>query len=91
MIFVVVSLDPFQAHETHVHFPLDRWAWRLGPAVGGRRAADGRAALLAGLGAVDPAGAGRAGTHLPGRRVARSEQDFDYFMEPTVVAQAGDG
>jgi starch synthase (maltosyl-transferring) len=86
LIFVAVSLDPFEAHETHLHFPLDAMG------IGWEEPWEAEELLLSGerhfwqgsrqwvrLEPHAPARIFRVGTAL------RSEHDFDYFMEPTLV------
>jgi starch synthase (maltosyl-transferring) len=85
MIFVVVSLDPFQAHDTHIHFPLDAMGvardqpWEAEEMLTGERHFWQGSAQWIRLEPDAPARVFRVGA----RR--RSEQDFDYFMQPTIV------
>ena len=84
-VFVAVNLDPFQAHEATLHFPIAE----LGVAPDGHCEAQD---LLSGETHLWQGGAQTVtlDPESPGRifRVKawrRSEHDFDYFMEPTVV------
>jgi starch synthase (maltosyl-transferring) len=85
MVFVAVNLDPFQAHETMLHFPLGEmgigWGdpWEVEELLTGERhfwhGADQWVRL-------DPDAPGRI---YRVRAWRSSETGFDYFMEPTLV------
>jgi starch synthase (maltosyl-transferring) len=85
MVFVAVNLDPFQAHDTWLHFPMDEmrigWndPWEVEELLTGER--------HFWQGGHQPV---RLEPHAPIRiyrvRAWRSsEHGFDYFMEPTLV------
>jgi starch synthase (maltosyl-transferring) len=85
MIFVAVNLDPFQAHDTVLHFPLPGMGigwhdpWEVEELLTGERhfwqGADHGLRL-------DPGAPGRI---YRVRAWRSSETGFDYFMPPTVV------
>ncbi|HET7234501.1 MAG TPA: alpha-1,4-glucan--maltose-1-phosphate maltosyltransferase [Longimicrobium sp.] len=85
MVFVAVNLDPFQAHETMLHFPLDQmgigWGdpWEVEELLTGERyfwhGADQWVRL-------EPGAPGRI---YRVRAWRSSETGFDYFMAPTLV------
>jgi starch synthase (maltosyl-transferring) len=85
MVFVVVNLDPFQAHETMLHFPLADMGigwhdpWEVEELLTGQRffwhGADQWVRL-------DPDAPGRV---YRVRAWRSSETGFDYFMAPTIV------
>jgi starch synthase (maltosyl-transferring) len=85
MVFVAVNLDPFQAHETVLHFPLQEmgigWTdpWEVEELLTGERhfwqGADHWLRL-------EPGAPGRI---YRIRAWRSSETGFDYFMEPTLV------
>ncbi|HET7460671.1 MAG TPA: alpha-1,4-glucan--maltose-1-phosphate maltosyltransferase [Longimicrobium sp.] len=85
MVFVAVNLDPFQAHETTLHFPLDQmgigWGdpWEVEELLTGERhfwhGADHWVRL-------EPEAPGRI---YRVRAWRSSETGFDYFMTPTLV------
>ena len=84
-VFVAVNLDPFQAHEATLHFPIAE----LGVAPDGHCEAQellsGETHLWQGgtqTVTLDPESPGQIFRVKAWRR---SEHDFDYFMEPTVV------
>ncbi|HEU4561660.1 MAG TPA: alpha-1,4-glucan--maltose-1-phosphate maltosyltransferase [Longimicrobium sp.] len=85
MVFVAVNLDPFQAHETMLHFPLDQmgigWGdpWEVEELLTGERhfwhGPDQWVRL-------EPDAPGRI---YRVRAWRSSETGFDYFMAPTLV------
>jgi starch synthase (maltosyl-transferring) len=85
MVFVAVNLDPFQAHDTVLHFPLDQmgigWGdpWEVEELLTGERhfwqGADHWLRL-------EPDAPGRI---YRIRAWRSSETGFDYFMPPTLV------
>ena len=85
MVFVAVNLDPFQAHDTVLHFPLDQmgigWGdpWEVEELLTGERhfwqGADHWLRL-------EPDAPGRI---YRVRAWRSSETGFDYFMPPTLV------
>ena len=84
-IFVVVNLDPFEAHETTLMFPMDvigvaeHEAWEAEDLLeGGVHLWHGSHQRLR----LEPDAPARIFRVL---RWARSEHDFDYFIEPVVV------
>jgi len=85
MVFVAVSLDPFEAHETTLWFPLDqmgigvRDAWEVEELLTGERHfwhGSGQRVRL------DPGAPARI---FRVRAWRSSETNFDYFMAPVVV------
>jgi starch synthase (maltosyl-transferring) len=88
-VFVAVNLDPFEAHEATLFFPLneigvgDHETWEAEELLqGGRHLWQGSHQRVR----LDPAAPARIWRT---RRWLSSEHDFDYFMEPTVVAVQG--
>ncbi|MGI9183179.1 MAG: alpha-1,4-glucan--maltose-1-phosphate maltosyltransferase [Longimicrobiaceae bacterium] len=87
-IFVAVNLDPFEAHQATLHFPLEQMGlgenetWEVEELLeGGRHLWQGRAQKVR----LEPDSPGRI---YRVRRWLRSEHDFDYFLEPVVVPVA---
>ncbi|CAN5823653.1 alpha-1,4-glucan--maltose-1-phosphate maltosyltransferase [soil metagenome] len=87
-IFVAVNLDPFEAHEATLHFPLEQMGlgenetWEVEELLEGERHLwQGRAQKVR----LEPDSPGRI---YRVRRWLRSEHDFDYFLEPVVVPVA---
>ncbi len=86
-VFVAVSLDPFQEQEATLRFPVEELGLRDEEAWEAEDLLEGTSQLC--QGAVQRV---RLTPDSPGRlfRVRawrRSEHDFDYFVEPTVVYQ----
>jgi starch synthase (maltosyl-transferring) len=85
MVFVAVNLDPFQAHETTLHFPLDEMGigrddpWEVEELLTGERHFWHGAHQWVRLEPGAPARIYRV------RAWRSSEHGFDYFMEPTVI------
>jgi starch synthase (maltosyl-transferring) len=85
MLFVAVNLDPFSAHESAIHFPLDAmgigWSdpWEVEELLTGERHFWQGATQHVRLEPDAPARIYRV------RAWRSSEHGFDYFMEPTVV------
>jgi starch synthase (maltosyl-transferring) len=85
MLFVAVNLDPFSAHESAIHFPLDAmgigWTdpWEVEELLTGERHFWQGGTQQVRLEPDAPARIYRV------RAWRSSEHGFDYFMEPTVV------
>lgn len=86
VVFVAVNLDPFDAHEATLRFPLETIGLREDEAWEAEDLLSEASQLYQGaeqrlrLTPEQPARIFRV------RAWRRSEHDFDYFMEPTVVA-----
>lgn len=87
IIFVAVNLDPFEAQEVTLFFPLDTLGvgedetWETEELLeGGRHLWNGSHQHLR----LDPGAPARI---WRARRWTRSERDFDYFMAPVVLDQ----
>jgi starch synthase (maltosyl-transferring) len=87
LVFVAVNLDPFEAHEATLHFPLDQMGigwddpWEVEELLTGERHfwQGGRQHVR-----LEPGAPGRI---FRVRAWRSSEQGFDYFMAPTIVPQ----
>jgi starch synthase (maltosyl-transferring) len=85
MLFVAVNLDPFSAHESAIHFPLDAMGiggsdpWEVEELLTGERHFWQGGTQHVRLEPDAPARIYRI------RAWRSSEHGFDYFMEPTVV------
>jgi starch synthase (maltosyl-transferring) len=87
-VFVACSLDPFDAHEAELHFPLHELGigydqgWEAEDLLTGERHMWTGGTHRVRLEPESPARLFRV------RAWTRSEHDFDYFMEPTLVPGA---
>jgi starch synthase (maltosyl-transferring) len=87
-VFVVCSLDPFEAHTAELHFPLHELGighdqgWEAEDLLTGERHMWTGGAHRVRLDPESPARLFRV------KAWTRSEHDFDYFMEPTLVPGA---
>ena len=85
IVFVAVNLDPFQAHETTLWFPLDLMGmgpadpWEVEDLLTGERHFWHGSGQRVWLDPGSPARIYRV------RAWRSSEQNFDYFMEPTLI------
>jgi starch synthase (maltosyl-transferring) len=91
VVFVAVNLDPFQAHDAVLHFPVGEFGmghndpWEAEePLTGERHLWQGSAQRVR----LEPSAPGRI---FRVRAWRSSEHNFDYFMEPTVVDAVGVG